>query len=103
VRVATFTPPLASTGMKEIVVGPIATETFGGQIARVIGPSVVPAFAAFLQAPMPQGVGMACAVLDQFTYAIIEVSGTNRTATITPKNAAGRPVCRTPLVITSAP
>jgi hypothetical protein len=69
----------------------------------VIGPSVVPAFAAFLQAPMPQGVGMACAVLDQFTYAIIEVSGTNRTATITPKNAAGRPVCRAPLVITAAP
>ncbi len=99
VRVATVTP----TGMKEIVVGPIATETFGTQIARVIGPSVVPAFAAFLQAPPPQGVGMTCAVLDQFTYAMVEVSSTNRTATITPKNAAGRPVCRAPLIVTAAP
>jgi len=102
VRVGTFTPPFETTGMKEVVAGPIATTPFAGQAAQVAGPSVVPALTAFLLAPLPQGLGLSCAVLDRPTYAMVEVSST-RTVTITPKDAAGRPVCRAPLVITAAP
>lgn len=104
VRLVTFAPPFETTGMKEVVAGPIATETFGTAIARVAGPAVTPAFAAFLMAPLPQGgLGLSCAILDRFTYAMVEVNGAARTVTITPKDAAGRPVCRAPLVITAAP
>ena len=103
VRVATFGSPPAATGMTEVVVGPIAARTFGDRVARQLGTPAVPAFAAFLQAPLPQGLGMACAVLDQLTYAIVEVRSANRTVTITPRNAAGRPVCRAPVVLSRTP
>ncbi len=56
-----------------------------------------------LPPPLPQGLGLLCAVLDRPTYAMVEVSSSARTVTITPKDAAGRPVCRAPLVITAAP
>lgn len=101
VRVATFSPPFDAGGMKEVVAGPIATTTFGTAIGAVAGPSVVPVFAAFLQAPLPQGLGVSCAVLDRFTYATVDVSSAGRTVTITPKDAAGRPVCRNPLVLSA--
>lgn len=103
VRLGTFTPPFETTGMKEVVVGPIATTPFAGQVAQVAGPSVVPVLTAFLLAPLPQGLGLSCAVLDRPTYAMVEVSSSGRTVTITPKDAAGRPVCRAPLVITATP
>ncbi len=102
IRLATYTPPFETTGMKEVVVGPIATETFGAAVARVAGPSVVPALAAFLQAPLPQGLGLSCVVLDRFTYAMVEVNSAARTVTITAKDASGRPVCRAPLVLSAA-
>ncbi len=101
VRLSTFTPPFETTGMKEVVAGPIATTPFGLEIEEVLGPLAPPAFAAFALTPLPQGLGMSCAVLDRFTYALVEVSSSARTVTITPKDAAGRPVCRTPLVITA--
>lgn len=59
------------------------------------------AFAAFVRAPLPQGLGASCAVFDRFTYALVEVSGRARTLTITPKDAGRRPVCPAPLVITA--
>ncbi|MGH2405351.1 MAG: alkaline phosphatase D family protein [bacterium] len=102
IRMATYSPPFEASGMKEVVAGPIATTTFGMAIAALTGPSVVPAFAAFLQAPLPQGLGLSCAVLDRFTYATVDVSSAARTVTITPKDAAGRPVCRAPLVLSAA-
>ena len=101
VRLTTYTPPFEPSGMKEVVAGPIATTTFARAIAAVAGPSMIPAFAAFLQAPLPQGLGLSCAVLDRFTYAIVEVSSVAGTATITPQDAAGRPVCRNPLVLSA--
>jgi len=42
-------------------------------------------------------------VLDRFTYALVEVRSQTRTVTITPKDAAGRPVCRAPLMLRAAP
>jgi len=86
-------------GMKEVVAGPIATGTFGAAIAEVTSPLVPPVFAAYLMAGPPQGLGVACAVLDRPTYAAVEVSGRARRLTITPKDANGRPVCRAPIVM----
>jgi alkaline phosphatase D len=89
-----------TTGMKEVVVGPIASGTFGDRLARRLGSAAVPAFAAFLQVPPPRGPGMACAVLDRLTYGMLVVDGARQTVTITPKDAGGRPVCREPVVLT---
>lgn len=103
VRLSTFTPPFETTGMKEVVTGPIAATPFAQSVAAVAGPAVVPALLAFLTAPVPQGTGMSCAVMDRYTYAKVEVNARARTLTITPKDAAGRPICRAPMVITAAP
>jgi len=102
VRFSTFAPS-AETGMKEVVVGPIATTPFGAEVAEAVGPLVPAAFAAFLLAAPPRGLGAECVVLDRFTYALVEVRSQTRTVTITPKDAAGRPVCRAPLMLRAAP
>jgi alkaline phosphatase D len=88
-------------GMKEVVAGPIATTTFGAAIAEATSPLVTPVFASYLTAAPPQGLGMACAVLDRSTYAVIEVGGGGRRLTITPKDGNARSVCRTPIVLTA--
>jgi len=103
VRLSTFAPPFATAGMKEVVTGPIAATPYAESVAGVGGRAVVPALLAFFTAPVPQGVGMSCAVMDRYTYAKVEVSSRARTVTITPKDAAGRPICRAPLVITATP
>ncbi len=101
VRSGTLSGSADVLGMKEVVAGPIATNTFGAAIADVTSPLVPPVFAAYLMAVPPQGLGMACAVVDRLTYAVIEVSGRARRLTITPKDASGRSVCRAPIVITA--
>jgi hypothetical protein len=103
IHLSTFGPRVETTGMKEVVAGPIAAEPFGREIEQVLGPLAPPAFAAFALTPLPQGLGMSCAVLDRSTYALVEVSRGARTVTITPKDGTGRPVCRAPLVLTAAP
>lgn len=103
VRIGTLGAQPETTGMKEVVAGPIATQTFGTAIAQVAGPMVPQAFAAFLTAPLPGGLGMPCAVLDRYTYATVEVRSAARAVTIIPKDAAGRPVCRAPLILTATP
>ncbi len=102
VRLATFGAAEA-TGMREVVAGPVATTPFGRELELIFGPAVAPAFGTFLLTPPPQGLGAACAVLDRSTYGLVEVNGAARTLTITPKDTAGRAVCRAPLVLTSAP
>lgn len=103
VRLSTFSPPFETTGMKEVVTGPIAATPYAESVAGEVGRAVVPALLAFLTTPVPHGVGMSCAVLDRYTYAKVEVSSRARTVTITPKDGAGRPICLAPLVITAAP
>lgn len=89
IRLASAASPFESSGMKEVTAGPIATGPFAAAIARIGGPQAVPVFAAFLQAAPPQGLGMACAVLDRFTYAMVEVAGGGRTVTITAERRRG--------------
>jgi len=103
VRMGALAGAGSTTDMTEVIVGPIATTTFGDRLARLLGTAVAPAFAAFVQAPPPQGLGMACAVLDRLTYAMVEVNAATRRVTITPKDAAGRPVCRMPVVLSRTP
>lgn len=103
VRIDTFTPPFDVTGMKEVVGGPIAATLFAQSVAAVAGPAVVPALVAFLTARAPRGVGMSCAVLDRYAYVKVDVDSGARRLTITPKDAAGRPVCPAPLVLTATP
>ncbi|HEV8339156.1 MAG TPA: alkaline phosphatase D family protein [bacterium] len=98
VRLSTFPAP-DPTGMKEVVAGPIATAPFGRELDLFFGSGLAPAFGAFLTSPLPQGVGAACAVLDRPTYALLEVSSASGTLTITAKDTAARPVCRTPLTL----
>jgi alkaline phosphatase D len=86
-------------GMKEVVAGPIAAGTFGAAIAEVTSPLVPPVFASYLTAAPPQGLGMACAVLDRMTYAVIEIGARTRRLTITPKDANGRSVCPAAIVL----
>jgi len=103
IRSGTFTPAPEGTGMTEVVAGPIATASFGQEMAEVLGPVAPVAFAAFAVTPPPRGPGMSCVVIDRFTYALVEVSAGRRTVTITPKDEDTRPVCRTPLILTAAP
>jgi alkaline phosphatase D len=99
VRAGTPGTPGDVLGMKEVVAGPIAASTFGAAIAEAASPLVPPVFAAYLTAAPPQGLGMSCAALDRLTYAVIEISARARRLTITPKDANGRSVCRTPLAL----
>ncbi len=104
VRLSTFTPPFATTGMKEVVAGPIAATLYSESVASMAGRVTVPFLAAFLTTPIPQGgVGLSCAVLDRYAYAKVDVDSAARTIRITPKDASGRPLCRAPVVITAAP
>lgn len=103
VRISTFTPPFATTGMKEVVAGPIAATLYSESVASMAGRATVPFLVAFLTTPIPQGVGLSCAVLDRYAYAKVDVDSAARTIRITPKGASGRPLCRAPVVLTAAP
>jgi phosphodiesterase/alkaline phosphatase D-like protein len=99
VRLGTSGASTDVLGMKEVVAGPISANTFGAAIADLAGTLALPFFTAYLTAAPPQGLGMACAVLDRLTYAVIEIDARARRLTITPKDSNGRSVCRAPIVV----
>jgi alkaline phosphatase D len=91
VRFQTLEPggPIDS-GITEVVTGPVATFTFAKEIDRTLGTSgagILISGLFFKPAP-PRGVGMSCVSPDVYSYA--EVSVTESTLTVTPKDAAGR-------------
>jgi phosphodiesterase/alkaline phosphatase D-like protein len=81
-----------SSGIWEVVTGPVATNTFAKEIDRFLGsPGAGAAIGAlFFKPPPPQGMGMRCAALDVYSYA--QVTVTARTLTVALKDARGRPV-----------
>ncbi len=81
-----------SSGMWEVVTGPVATNTFAKEIDRFLGqPGSGTAIAALFFKPRPpNGLGMRCAAIDTYSYA--QVTVTARTLTVAPLDAAGRPV-----------
>jgi alkaline phosphatase D len=84
-----------NSGITEVTTGPVATNTFAGEINGTIGsPGGATAIRAFFfNAPPPTGVGMQCSGLDEFSYA--EVSVAKKQLTINLKNIEGKPVLNT--------
>src|SRR3954471_7525710 len=81
-----------NSGITEVVSGPVATKNFGAEIDDATGsPGSGKAVRdLFLKPQPPNGVGMQCAIIDQFSYGQVRV--TRNRLTITPKDAAGKPL-----------
>jgi phosphodiesterase/alkaline phosphatase D-like protein len=81
-----------NSGIFDVTVGPVATANFALEINQVTGDpnSAGLVDAAFLTPPPPNGVGMFCSVLDQFSYGQVRVTGSQ--LTITPKDQNGVPL-----------
>ncbi|MDQ3671820.1 MAG: alkaline phosphatase D family protein, partial [Actinomycetota bacterium] len=92
IRYRTLETPVESSGMWEVVTGPVATNTFSTSIENLVGTrGTASAIAALFFKPLPpRGIGMRCAALDVYSYA--QVTVTARTLTVAPKDVQGRPV-----------
>ena len=81
-----------NSGITDVTVGPVATANFGIEIDDAVNREgsgqLVDQF--FLTPPPPDGVGMFCSVIDQFSYG--QVTVTNNRLTVTPKGRDGRPI-----------
>jgi len=81
-----------NSGIFDVTVGPVATANFGLEIDQTTGQPGSGALVdgAFFTPPPPQGVGMRCSVLDQFSYGQVRV--TRNQLTVTPKDINGVPL-----------
>ena len=80
-----------NSGITDVTVGPVATANFGLEIDQTTGQPGSGALVdtAFFTPPPPDGIGMQCSILDQFSYGQVTVTGSR--LTITPKGIDGRP------------
>jgi phosphodiesterase/alkaline phosphatase D-like protein len=64
------------SGITEITTGPVATRSFARQVIATTGneSGAIVAHDAFLKPPPPNGLGMRCASIDQFSYAQVTVT-----------------------------
>jgi alkaline phosphatase D len=92
VRYRTLGGPVESSGIWEVVTGPVATNTFAKEIDRFLGTlgAGTAIGALFFKPPPPNGMGMRCAALDTYSYA--QVTVTARRLAVALKDARGRPV-----------
>lgn len=83
------------SGILDVTNGPVATETFSGEIGGAVGnPAAGPLVQSlFFKPPPPDGVGMQCAATDQFSYAEVEV--TQQQLTVQLLDAQDQPVMDT--------
>ena len=81
-----------NSGIFDVTVGPVATANFALEINQTTGdPNSAPLVDNFFLTPAPPGgVGMFCAVIDQFSYGQVRV--TSNQLTITPKDQNGIPL-----------
>jgi alkaline phosphatase D len=81
-----------SSGMWEVVTGPVATNTFAKEIDSFLGSKGAGTAigALFFKPPPPNGMGMRCAALDTYSYS--QVTVTARTLRVALKDARGKPV-----------
>jgi alkaline phosphatase D len=79
------------SGITDITVGPAATMQFAREIDEGTGRSGNGAAAdsTFFTPPPPDGVGMKCSIVDQFSYGQVRVTANQ--LTVVPKNAGGQP------------
>jgi len=91
VRYLTF-GNVETSGIWEVVTGPVATNTFAKEIDSYLGQQGAGTAigALFFKPPPPRGMGMRCAALDTFSYA--QVTVTARTFRVALKDSRGRPV-----------
>ena len=80
-----------NSGIMDVTVGPVATANFGLEIDNATGSPGNGALvdAAFFTPPPPNGVGMQCSIIDEFSYGQVEV--TSNRLTVTPKDIDGNP------------
>jgi alkaline phosphatase D len=78
------------SGIMEVIVGPAATANFGIEIDDTVDRPGTGELVdtAFFEPPPPNGVGMRCSILDEFSYGQVRV--TRNRLTITPKGIDGR-------------
>ena len=92
VRYTTLGGAPESSGIWEVVTGPVATNTFAKEIDGALGQKGAGTAigALFFKPPPPNGMGMRCAALDTYSYA--QVAVTARRFTVALKDSSGRPV-----------
>jgi alkaline phosphatase D len=92
VRYKTLGGAPESSGIWEVVTGPVATNTFAKEIDGYLGQKGAGTAigALFFKPAPPNGVGMRCAALDTYSYA--EVTVTAKRLTVAMKDARGQPV-----------
>jgi alkaline phosphatase D len=96
-----------TSGMWEVVTGPVATNTFAKEMDSTLGVAGAGTAigALFFKPPPPNGMGMRCAALDTYSYAQVTVTASR--LTVATKDARGRPVREatgvacSPLVLTA--
>ena len=92
-RFQTFEPGgVKNSGITDITVGPSATANFKLEIDGATGNPAAGSAAdtAFFTPPPPDGLGMRCSVVDQFSYGQVKV--TKKQLTVTPKDIDGQPL-----------
>ena len=90
IRLSTLEGPTpVGTGIREVVTGPVATNTYAKEIDGFLGSPGSGALvnALFFKPAPPQGLGLACSAVDQYGYAEVAVTATTLTAT--PKTPTG--------------
>jgi phosphodiesterase/alkaline phosphatase D-like protein len=90
VRYRTLGAAPESSGMWEVVTGPVATNTFAKEIDGFLGSQGAGTAigALFFKPQPPNGMGMRCAALDTYSYA--QVTVTRQRLTVALKDAKGR-------------
>jgi len=85
-----------NSGIFDFTVGPAATQNFAGEIDTATGSpgSGKLIGSAFFKPAPPAGVGMRCAIVDQFSYG--EVTVRRNSLSITPKGIDGKPQSECP-------
>ncbi|HEY8001963.1 MAG TPA: alkaline phosphatase D family protein [Solirubrobacterales bacterium] len=96
-------PGVQNSGILDVTSGPVATESFAGEINGTLGtPSGGALIHDLFFKPQPQaGVGMSCAAMNQFSYAEVEVSKSQLTIDLLDSNDA--PVLDTGNAATATP
>jgi alkaline phosphatase D len=90
VRFRTLGDTPESSGMWEVVAGPVATKTFATEVDQILGvPGGGTAIGALFFKPQPpNGLGMRCAALNVYSYA--QVTVTSKALTVASRDARGR-------------
>ncbi|HSO02653.1 MAG TPA: alkaline phosphatase D family protein [Gaiellaceae bacterium] len=91
VRLSTLGPGgPAGTGIWEVVTGPVATNTQNREVDSTLGRAGLGSaiVALFYKPQPPNGVGMACASGNVYSYASVRVTGT--ALTVTPRDQSGK-------------